>query len=242
MTTALTEAGAPPLGVAGPDAETEPAAETEPNAETEPSDEQNDDPDDEHDAEHDGAEHDDPDVPDEPPAPARGLSESELEKGMQRLEKEASRHANRISEILGEDAQVLELCPRCMPHIPGFIYPPHIAPPPPEVVQAVKLSIGEQPLPGYRTSTTTRICDTCDGLGRLLSGSQVPGQELIACTACPNGRGWVLIGEGQAEPKIALSGQTVEEPTVVGAVENEPDPWGRDPSNPNYGRLPQYER
>lgn len=176
--------------------------------------------------------------PDAPAADA--TTEADMEKAFKSLEAEATRHANRVSQIMGEQAQVLEPCPRCIPAIPGFIYPPDVAPVSPDIVAAVKLSMGEGGKPDYAKAPHARACDTCNGHGRVLSGSVANGQELILCPTCDNGRGWIQVGDDI--PARSLSDGAPPTSAAVAAPEALPDvdPWGRAPTDPNYGRLPQF--
>jgi len=182
--------------------------------------------------------------PDEAPAEATAaptLEDKAMEKAMQALDKEATRHANRVSEIMGEDALILLPCPRCIPNVPGFIWPPEQVDPTPEVKTAVKLSLGEGVDPPYKQSDRAFECGKCDGLGKVKTGSRVRGQERVQCPECA-GKGWLgpLAAEVAANP--------VQTP-VYDAVENgdapvdrpESDPWGRLKGDPLYGVMPGFE-
>lgn len=180
--------------------------------------------------------------PDPPPPPPddNAASEADMEKQFKSLEREATRHANRVSEIMGDEAQAFEPCPRCIPAIPGFIYPPSIAPVPPDVIAAVKLSMGEGGRPDYNKAPHARACDTCGGHGRVLSGSHANGQELILCPTCENGRGWIQVGDDMPARSVGVAEGATVRPIVAPEPLPDVDPWGREPSDPNYGRLPQF--
>lgn len=48
--------------------------------------------------------------------------------------------------------------------------------------------------PEYRTASDKDVCDECDGLGGVLSGSKVPGQEVVRCERC-KGAGYLVTRE-----------------------------------------------
>src|SRR5579885_2478441 len=48
------------------------------------------------------------------------LSEKELNKALAALDKEAQRHRTRVTEIMGEEALLLQQCPLCEPHLAGW--------------------------------------------------------------------------------------------------------------------------
>ena len=174
--------------------------------------------------------------------------EAGIERAFKALANEATRHANRISTIMGEDALTLQPCPRCVtsdsqrPATPGFIWPNEIVPLLPADKAAVKLSIGEGVDPEYKTSDDAYTCVKCGGLGKYKTGSHVAQQVLISCDTC-NGRGWLgqrslsstpVSQNGPVEPVFAAVGSDEQKPTS--------DPWGRLPDDPHYGTLPGWER
>ena len=66
----------------------------------------------------------------------------DMEKAQASLERENTRHRNRVSEILGENAQGLLPCPLCAGFADGMIPPVQ---PPDDVVEAVKQALGLAP-------------------------------------------------------------------------------------------------
>jgi hypothetical protein len=205
--------------------ETETEAETEAETETEELDEE--------------TETEPEPEPEAAPEP-EGLSEKALEKALGQLEREGKRHAGAIARIMGEDAQELEPCPRCAGPFVGFIYPPSIAPPPPELVALVKASIGEAAAPDFNKAENARRCDSCDGWGQRLSGSRIPGQAALVCNVCL-GKGYVAIGGPGPGPQTPQQqGEQGDQPVLATERPPDVDPWGRGPTDPNYGRMPQY--
>jgi len=184
---------------------------------------------------------------DQAPQAARGAGDDvEIERAFKALVKESERHANRIGAIMGEDANMLVPCPRCVtsdtqrPSTPGFIWPHEVVPLLPADKAAVKLSIGEGAEPEYKTNDDAFTCVKCDGMGKYKTGSRVNSQAFIQCDTC-SGRGWVGQRSLGSQP-VAQNGPV--EPVMVGAGVEEPppgaDPWGRLPDDPNYGVLPGY--
>jgi hypothetical protein len=178
--------------------------------------------------------------PVEPESQAGMPSEREMEKALERLANEATRHANRVSEIMGEDAQVLVPCPRCIPNIPGFVYPAEVRISDEQKV-AVKLSIGELVEPEYRQDPNTSTCQTCGGPGKVKTGSTVPREKTLPCESC-DGRGWIgprsarttQFVAGASGGGVAVEGYPTEEKPLT-------DPWGRTKDNPLYGVMPGFE-
>src|SRR5437870_178803 len=83
----------------------------------------------------------------EPAAPSSSAQdEKAVEIRYGKLANENNRHARRVSEIMEEDATSLIQCPVCMDGIAGWIYPPDVAPLPPESIARIRQVIG---LPDY---------------------------------------------------------------------------------------------
>lgn len=134
---------------------------------------------------------------------ARAQTEAEVNRINTALGKEAQRHANRVVEIMGADSEILEMCPLCLPLIPGFRYP---QPPVAEQLAAVKEAIGEPATPNYQPDQYSKVCDVCDGLGGVLTGSKVANQATLPCKKC-GAKGWLPIGpERQNEQAAPISG------------------------------------
>ena len=183
--------------------------------------------------------------PDDPVVPR---DDAEIERAFSSLQKEATRHANRISQIMGEDANMLQPCPRCVttdpqrPATPGFIWPHEMVPLLPADKAAVKLSIGEGAEPEYRSANDAAICDACDGWGKVKTGSRVNRQDVLDCRNC-DGRGWI---GPRAATVSAAPNNGLGELVTVGGGGDEPrpdsDPWGRLKDDPLYGVMPGFER
>src|SRR5207248_531634 len=122
----------------------------------------------------------------EPPAPPppEGMSIEELEKVRSKLDRSATTWRNRVSELLGEDAQMLVPCELCDPTIPGFHWPPDLEQPRDDL-HAHLLDVLKTPsAPDYEEAQYVRRCGACAGWGRVLSGSRVAGKGVVKCKAC----------------------------------------------------------
>jgi hypothetical protein len=180
-----------------------------------------------------------PEEPEEPAEePTGALSEREVQTAMDKLAREDTRHANRISEIMGEDAQVLVKCELCAPSLSGFRFPVE---PDEETKDAVRRAIGDLAAADYKASPDYYECDACGGLGRVLSGSKQADFRTVACVPC-NGRGYKsrtgTVTQLPTAPDAAVQVLTEPQP-----AENPPttDPWGRPLGDPLYGVMPGYE-
>jgi len=115
-----------------------------------------------------------------------GISEKELEANHRKIETARKNFYNRISEIMGEDAQQLVECPACSYFVPGLIFPV-------EFDDTVKIALWHYmglPDPNEVADAPDRhVCATCRGRGQLKSGSLVPEYAIVNCRQCL-GRGY----------------------------------------------------
>lgn len=145
---------------------------------------------------------------------SQALSEKALMKRDQQLDAEKTRHASRVGVIMGEAAVDLIPCPVCMDGIDGWIYTPEVAALSDEAVSRIRSVIG---LPDYTTFkhvTWANTCEECGGMGKVLTGSNVPGSDITGCMRC-NERGWIntrqretILAPGEETP-AAVTGPTV---------------------------------
>ena len=133
------------------------------------------------------------------PATAQQPSEKEIEQTYKKLDAETARHVKRVAELVGEEAFAhLVVCELCDPSMPGFRWP---RPPADEVKAAVRMAIGDRQPENWQADTYSRRCDSCQGLGEVLTGSQVRGQETLGCLECGS-RGWIPIGPERGRPNV----------------------------------------
>jgi hypothetical protein len=180
---------------------------------------------------------DDEEQPPAPPEQQAGMTERQLEQAIGKLEKEATRHANRVSEIMGADANELEPCPLCAPALPGFRFPV----PPDEDTRAAVFAILElDQAPDYEAADDARACEHCKALGKVLTGSQVPEHVTKLCAHC-NGAGWMPVAAAApGTPATENGSQPAAPAAVAAAAAAEPDAWGRPVGHPHYGQHPAY--
>lgn len=170
-----------------------------------------------------------------------GMGEKEIEAMHKKLGTARNAYVKKLEGILGDEIQMLEMCPRCIGDgIAGFIFPPQLHPVDDETRTAVLASIGETPADATERDPFSRRCEICDGSGVVLTGSKRNAEKVIVCLEC-KGRGWVAVGD---ERRVAQQAVAVPQPS--NGVEQLPepapdtDPWGRGPGDPDYGRLPQF--
>jgi len=184
-----------------------------------------------------------PEEPAEPQEPsalaAVGMSEKELERGRKAIEKAGEAYATKLSNVMGEEANQLETCPRCAPlGFLGFYFP--AAPVSTEQKDAVLASVGEQPAIATKLANFARRCDDCDGNGVVLSGSRRNDNKTIRCVTC-EGRGYIFVGE-RPSPVESYTPAVPEPVPANGAPQDTPnvDLWGRPAGHPDYGVHPMY--
>lgn len=197
-----------------------------------------------------GAEQGDDGQPEQPATtqPPGAVGEREIEKMMKRVDTANARYSKQLGEIMGEEATVLESCPRCAQPFLGFIFPAAMKPVDAETKNRVLESVGEQPALAVNPDPFSRRCDTCDGAGAVLTGSRLNNEKAIRCYTC-NGRGWVPVGDerrvgrSDVQPVPTTNGH-VEPPTLDASPPTQApdtDIWGRRVGDPNYGVHPMYE-
>src|SRR5690242_12185760 len=177
-------------------------------------------------------------TPEQKAAPAK--SEREIERDQERLEKEASRHAGRVAEIMGEAAQELELCARCWPLAPGFHWPLNVAPVSDEQRAAVlaSLGMGASSEPELPMAEGVEECPKCNGYGELRLPTKNPHQQKMICPMC-SGNGYVSNAPEQpAWTPPPLDPAAFAPPPTFGANGGQGDQWGRPQGHPHYGQNP----
>jgi hypothetical protein len=153
------------------------------------------------------------------------MTPEEVEKALERFDKgqsdtldklgrEGRRHRDRLAEILREDVLALVPCELCRPDLAGWV--DRTQPIPDEVKARVRVQIGDREPENWQPDQYSRRCDTCAGLGEVLTGSQVHGQTTLPCYDC-SGKGWTAIGDERrgvvrplAVPPASTSGSLPE--------------------------------
>jgi rubrerythrin len=183
----------------------------------------------------------------EPEPEGRGLSEQEIEKQYKALEKEQNRHTSNVTRIMGDEAVELIVCPLCEPELGGFLRMESLDHPRDEMHEAMIGVLKKPPQVAYLNAPHAATCADCDGLGNVLSGSRVAGQEKITCPSC-KGMGY-RVASGADDDSRPIYPSTpyvpsglpheplVEERDEFGSPATLPD--GRD--NPNYGKTMRHK-
>lgn len=186
----------------------------------------------------------------EPETPAeqpQGASPEQWEKRFKDAEKARGRYMDAIARIFEEDVTQLEVCPLCVSNVLGFVLHDQAGQVPADVTNATMRFLGMAREIEYPQSPDHRTCPTCEGLGKVTTGSRVPNRESETCRAC---EGYGYIGpkgaaqNGGAAPSVNAeqAGAALadfEERAVDDFGEARILPDGR--PNPNFGKWPQYK-
>ena len=153
---------------------------------------------------------------------AQLLSEREIEKRFAKLDAENTRHRKRLGEILEEDALHIVPCPVCMDSFHGWVFDPQHIPLEDSQRERTLQLLNLADFEDIPQASWAQKCGTCNGHGRVKTGSRAEGREVTQCLDC-GGAGWHNLHQrqqtnGHAEAEIpATTG-----PTVYGT--DEPDP------------------
>lgn len=213
---------------------------TAPDDEPEPEPEPDDGEDDSDDAEADADDGGEPEPEPEPESEPAGPSPEQMEKGFDKVAKGAKRYVSLVASVAEDLGQPLLQCPVCLPQIPGFVFDPSQVPLAQAQLDGIKDLLGESHQPVLKQSPDAEPCNRCDGWGRLLTGSNVPNQQIIQCKVC-RGRGWTG-PEADLHPSEvpALAAVPNVEHDLPGDMTTEDDAWGTPRDHPLWGIAPQY--
>lgn len=178
--------------------------------------------------------------PEPQPAPTEAaLSEKEIGKRIDALEREKERHAKRIGEILQEESLDLIECEACEPAIPGFHYPAGMYSEG-SAQRVLYEMLGGGTEAQMRHPSRYVRCETCNGFGQVLTGAVNDIHRTKVCPDCPSGQGYHDREEARA-PVYALATPKTDEPST-GAPPATPaeDFLGRPFGHPNYGLMTAY--
>ena len=169
------------------------------------------------------------------------FDERAAEAGRKRIDRAVKSMVTTLNQVLADEAQYLQPCPRCADDFPGLIWQPGVKGVLPETRAAVMISMGEDPDPTLNPDPRANRCGVCDGWGKVATGSRVARQDKMECEEC-KGRGWVgprmaTIAAAPAAPQPVLY-----DVSDTNGHESPPtDPWGRVKGEPLYGIMPGYE-
>ena len=128
------------------------------------------------------------------------------------------------------------VCPLCEGH--GLMFTPSNAEEQAQLRGFILSLVGDTTAEELRPHPRFHRCDTCEGEGKVYTGSRVQGQDALPCPDC-NGQGHSG-GATQAAPTVLpVSAPSVSGPPPQSEQERiGPDAWGRPPGHPHYGLLP----
>lgn len=171
-----------------------------------------------------------------PEGPQPPQTEAEMERRAKAWDRARDRHMTAAQTADEYRYSISAVCPLCDGH--GLMYTPQT---PEEAAQMrgfILGLVGEATPEEFHDHPKYHRCDTCDGYGKVRTGSRVAGQEALNCPDC----------NGQGHTGGALQGSVVPMPTpTVPATATVPadeqarignDAWGREPGHPHYGLLP----
>jgi hypothetical protein len=172
----------------------------------------------------------------------QAVVDRERENGRKRIDRAVKQLDKTLAEVLSDEAEFLQPCPRCADDFPGLIWNPEVKQVLPQVRAAVMVSMGENPDPTLKQDPRASTCDRCDGYGKVSTGSKVARQDKLECEEC-HGRGWV----GPRAATLPAAGTVVQSIDFTPAEQNghdapPTDPWGRVKGEPLYGVMPGFEQ
>ena len=171
----------------------------------------------------------------------KAATEREIEADQKRLDRAIKAYLRVATDVFAKQPDLVEPCPRCADDFPGLIWQPSVKQVLPQTRAAVMISMGEDPDPTLNPDPRANRCGTCDGWGKVATGSRVHRQDKLECTECA-GRGWI----GPRAATLTANGSsytTIELPPTSADSEPSPatDPWGRVKGEPLYGVMPGFE-
>lgn len=141
---------------------------------------------------------DDPAPEDSHDQPEPHVGDAQIEKNSKAMNRAAEAYVKKAIATLGDDLGGLQRCPLCAEGWPGLRFP---IMPEPEYLAATRVAIGLEPGDNLPKDNYSRVCQTCDGWGRVDTGSKVPAQASATCYDC-QGKGWVAVGDERKDGSI----------------------------------------
>lgn len=128
------------------------------------------------------------------------------------------------------------VCPLCDGH--GLMWTPETPEEQAQMRGFVLALVGEATPEEFHDHPTYHRCETCDGYGKVRTGSRVPSQEALNCPDCngqghTGGRSNVTALPAPPPPGVPTEAVPQAEQERIG-----PDAWGRPPGHPHYAKLP----
>lgn len=164
-----------------------------------------------------------------------------FQKSQKRVIGYVDRYTKILAEELGPEFEHLTQCPLCPEWTPGFFFPGQVAMMSDEQRIAVRLAIGDAELPSYGQDVHRHVCETCQGWGRVLTGSKRAQQDVLDCIDC-QGKGYRSDQAARTLAQQQPEGEIVSGPWIVPAdatADEAPDtdPWGTPVGAPYFGVM-----
>lgn len=169
-------------------------------------------------------------------AEARLMSERERQKRDDKIDRERERHKNRIEEILEDEAQYVIPCPVCLEGFDGWLFDPAHRPLDENMRNRMLQLLGLDSYEDMPEASWAQTCESCNGHGRVKTGSKVEGREVTQCMDCA-GAGWRNLRSSQGANGLdhVEHEPTATGPTIYGL---EPDPRIQSLAEEGYTVVP----
>lgn len=178
--------------------------------------------------------------PEPEPEPSFGMDEREFEKAAKTLERAVTAYRTKVEAFIETTGQPLVPNKVDLDYLPGYVFHPDARPLEEEQAQFARILLGDPLEPPFPQAPDTHTCDTCQGWGRVKTGSKVSGQQLVNCERCA-GHGW--IGSRTYDsitPALSIVGDDTNAPVLTEEEEAGLDVWGTPRNHPDWGKSPQY--
>jgi len=163
-------------------------------------------------------------------------TEAEMEARVSAWERERDRHMRELKKRDEYRYDNTDVCPICQGH--GLVDRPRDEQDAALMRESILALVGGTTAEELRPHPSFSRCETCDGRGKVYTGSLVPGQDALNCPDC-NGQGHSG-GRGNVVPLTPAATPAPEQPEIPPEeqVRIGNDAWGRPPGHPHYGKLP----
>lgn len=171
-----------------------------------------------------------------PEGPQPPQTEKEMERRQKAWAAERDRHMEKAKAADDYRYSISVVCPFCEGH--GLMFNPQTPEEQAQLRTFVLSVVGEATPEELHDHPKYHRCETCDGYGKVRTGSRVANQEALNCPDC-NGQGHTGGASNVAQlptpapPGVPAAAVPQSEQERIG-----PDAWGRPPGHPHYSKLP----
>ena len=154
-----------------------------------------------------------------------------------------------VEDKLGDEVTDWLLCPLCASGMaPGFVNRHDLGRVPDEVQNNVQMYLGYARETEYPAARGINVCDGCDGLGKVSTGSRVAEHMTITCPTC-KGYGYTPPpGFTTSAPATNGHSEAATAEALADLDTPERDNWGEPrvlpdgTLNGNFGKMPQFKQ